>query len=701
MKKSTKLLSLLLCGLMLLPSLASCNDPNAPTDETTAGQTDAPGTSQVTTDAGTIDVSKLSDEEYFATYFTPALRFTVASDVHIDDSNSALEEARLAKLFEVAYKYASEHESYKKLDAALFCGDITNHGRLSQMKKFKQIMEGAIKEETKALLIMGNHEFYDNASQAKSRFNQTFGDEDGHEVIGGFHFIRVSPDANNGNNFSAEKRAWLDAELKEAAKDDPTKPIFVMQHQHVSNTVLGSVDWGVSDLTSVLKKYPQIIHFSGHSHFPMQDPTSIWQGTFTALGTGGLSYTEMGLAGVESDGIFPTTTPGGYVTGNPTGNRDLHQYYIVEVSEKGEVQIMGYDLESGTKLCHYYVRTPSEKSSFRYKSGWAKNVGIAFPENAAIAVSNVKEKTAKLAFPAAVSEISYGVQNYRVELTAGGSVKKQYVLAHNHLAVMPTEYTVTLSGLKKATEYTVKIIPVDVYGKDAKDVSLTATFTTEGAASIDPVKDGPDVFDLTFEGGEAFNGATGDKLEEIKNPTIENDASIGMDVVSVSNGSVLKWTGISDYYADLSSSITMTTYLRLDKLPPSGQYYDLFSNQQAGGAGFEVTTGGKLQFYAHIGGDYTYPETDMVVGEWVHLTMTYDGKVIKLYVNGVLAASKDASGGIHWPDDERAHYLVVGGDSFFDGQGEAGMTGSVAKASVWSTALTADQVKAVYEAQTK
>ena len=44
-----------------------------------------------------------------------------------------------------------------------------------------------------------------------------------------------------------------------------------------------NADTRVSD---VLAKYPQVVTFSGHLHFPLNDPRSIWQASFTSFGCG-------------------------------------------------------------------------------------------------------------------------------------------------------------------------------------------------------------------------------------------------------------------------------------------------------------------------------------------------------------------------------------------------------------------------------
>ena len=40
----------------------------------------------------------------------------------------------------------------------------------------------------------------------------------------------------------------------------------------------------------ILEKYPQAIAFGGHLHFPLNDPRSIWQASFTSFGCGSTRY---------------------------------------------------------------------------------------------------------------------------------------------------------------------------------------------------------------------------------------------------------------------------------------------------------------------------------------------------------------------------------------------------------------------------
>ncbi|MCQ2461930.1 MAG: metallophosphoesterase [Clostridia bacterium] len=77
--------------------------------------------------------------------------------------------------------------------------------------------------------------------------------------------------------------------------DSPEKPVFVLQHEHIRDTVYGSYTLdgrGEIYFTDIIKKYPNVFHISGHSHYPASDPRVLRQGDFTALNVGGLSYYE-------------------------------------------------------------------------------------------------------------------------------------------------------------------------------------------------------------------------------------------------------------------------------------------------------------------------------------------------------------------------------------------------------------------------
>ena len=84
-------------------------------------------------------------------------------------------------------------------------------------------------------------------------------------------------------------------------------------------------------------------------------------------------------------------------------------------------------------------------------------------------------------------------------------------------------------------------------------------------------------------------------------------------------------------------------------------------------------------------GAATFGTAPLAANTWTHLAVTYDGAMVRLYVNGVQVASGAQTGDIL----TSANALQIGGDSFY-GQYFQGMIDEVR---VYSVALTAAQIQ--------
>ena len=457
----------LLLALCMVLSLCACGG------KTSDGKCSSPARSG--------ELAAVSDEDYFAA-FEPVLRFVVASDVHVADVNSAQEEQRLAELFEVAYDYADNYDGYTGLDGVFFAGDVSDRGTAFALQRFFLIVGRSVREGTQVRATMGNHDFYDDASIAAYRFADVANYEstDAHLTIGGYHFIFLSPDGK-GKSYSKTKQDFLADALKEAAEDDPTgcKPIFVFQHQPNSNTVYGSTtSWGVEELAPILEKYPQVVDFAGHSHFPMNDPRSIWQGEYTALNTGTLSYYEMDLAGSKGDYVFPTDREGGWAE-KASGIRDAGQFYIVEVDKNHAIRLLGYDLLSdGWMMEPLTLRCVDEPSCFTYTNDRANvSKAPAFAADATAVAEKLPNGRTQFRFPQASGEDP--VQNYMCCLYRGDDrIGTNYRLSG--ICFLPTPETLTVpfgATLTPGVEYRLEVTPVNVWGVQGEP--LVYEFTAE------------------------------------------------------------------------------------------------------------------------------------------------------------------------------------------------------------------------------
>ncbi|MBO5763520.1 MAG: metallophosphoesterase [Lentisphaeria bacterium] len=74
--------------------------------------------------------------------------------------------------------------------------------------------------------------------------------------------------------------------LRETCAEFPGKPVFVLNHEPPYNTAHNTSHWGNIAIRKVLEHFPQVIHFSGHSHNSLRNEAMIWQGNFTAINAG-------------------------------------------------------------------------------------------------------------------------------------------------------------------------------------------------------------------------------------------------------------------------------------------------------------------------------------------------------------------------------------------------------------------------------
>lgn len=398
--------------------------------------------------------------------FTPILRFVVCSDVHLDCTNDQNRETKFEAVFTDTYKYAAK-SSYKKLDAVIVAGDFANRGRDEEYIRFNELVNKNIKPETQLLTCLGNHEFINyrdyDATIAYERYKALINENvDTHVVINGYHFIGVSYD-DNGKTFKG-KTEWLDTQLKEASKDTPDKPIFVYQHPHPTATVYGSINWSDVDIRAVLTKYPQVIDFSGHSHYTSTDPRCVWQGSFTAIGTGSTCalMSNLNYFGHDED------APG-----------DSGACWIVEVDADGNTRLQLWDLANHRffEKNEYYFVNSTKPTDHKYTWGNLKSLDTApqFPEGATITAERNSDGNVILGFPDATAY--WGAENYKISVTKGvfKDVWSETVVS-NYVRTVSDGMNVDIGNLEAGT-YTVRIKPYSPYAKGGK--TLKATITVE------------------------------------------------------------------------------------------------------------------------------------------------------------------------------------------------------------------------------
>lgn len=391
--------------------------------------------------------------------FLPVLRFAVCSDAHIQGTDTA-GYRRLKKAVDLSFTFDDKFS--KNLDAFLIAGDITDKGRKEEFDAFKLIYDYATEKGTQILCIVAKG--HDSISMGKKSLSYykalTNQPADFHKIIGGYHFIGLSTCKLPEIYYTPMQKKWLINALDNAVEDTPDRPVFLMHHEHVKYTVYGSSDidgWGHDFFTPILKKYPNVVDFSGHSHYPLNDPRSLWQNEYTAIGTGSLKYTELTVDGKRKI--------------HPENRSDCGTFWIVEIDKDNNLHLAGIDCEAEKILCEYYLRNPADKNNRDYteEKQRLRSMPPIFPDNAEITI-----KDGYVEYPAALSTDGMPVFIYRV--TVCDKNGKEIVNGKN----LPSYYLFntedrlkTYIGCLQKGIYLVRIKAETVYGVQSDYIEKT------------------------------------------------------------------------------------------------------------------------------------------------------------------------------------------------------------------------------------
>ena len=290
----------------------------------------------------------------------------VVSDVHINTGLPVTSQKWESALNQLSVK-ALETDN-DGLDGVLVAGDLIDYPNDPAIQEFKRVYESVLDPvKTPLIYTVGNHDVpnykwsetmvgdaeYIRKALGDNYFQTDVDVEAGtslecrHCVVGDYDIVAISPDGTSPVVYDPKALEWLDKTLSEITSKEPSKYVILITHPMIYDTVYGSLlgeadgiwksyspgYWATRELPEILSKYPQVVAFGGHLHFPLNDPRSIWQGAFTALGCGSVRYMAIEAGGYEN------------MAGQTTmkDKDEFSQGHLVQFDKKGNMMIHRMD----------------------------------------------------------------------------------------------------------------------------------------------------------------------------------------------------------------------------------------------------------------------------------------------------------------------------------------------------------------------
>lgn len=414
------------------------------------------------------EVNVVSTSDYAFNENDIVFTFANLSDPHIGYGDNA---NILRNTLETIKKYATNG-----LDAVLFNGDQTQDGTEEQAQLFTSIVKEYF-DVTKTPIIVthGNHDVYWSGCMTRAEFVDAYGsdmylfDQDmtsiyngnRHVVINGYHFITVDIQTYmpNYNTLSAETETWLRDTLDAIVAKDPNSYIFVSCHSPAKDTVYGSMsddvkgtgNWGASaQLDTVLKGYPQVILFSGHTHYAMNLETNINQTTYTQINSGSSSDIDFDMISLEN-------------------RRSYSQGMIVEVDSNNNIRITRIDLAKDMVIkqpwyIDAYKADGSSLTRYSKETRLANNSTPQFP--AGIEVIEVSSSEIRVDFKSATDDDMVFYYVIEVVNESGSVIASKTIVTPFYddprLENMPKSYSTTFTGTFQYP-YKVRVRAYDCY----------------------------------------------------------------------------------------------------------------------------------------------------------------------------------------------------------------------------------------------
>ncbi len=378
------------------------------------------------------------------TDFVPTVRLVAFTDPHNKND-------RVADAIDTAYLLFDTDPVYAGVNGFFGLGDFTSVGGEENFRAYAETVQAHVRPETKCVNILGNHEMKNK--DCVTLFRKYFGYEPNTVTeINGFSCIAFSGERSLSEwTFTPASLKWASEQLKIAEEKAGDRPVFVFQHPHNFGTVYGSTVWCNFQTNPIWNGHNKVVNFSGHSHFPMNDPRSVNQSSYTAFGVGAMATYEL-----EQNCI---------VGQHPDGYDTAAQICIIEANDSGSVRVRGFDLPTDTFFCDYFIENVNDPDSFAYtyKNMKAHDSAPVFGSEVSATCKQDRDEWV-VSFPDA--KCNFIVHDYKVEIRNENGKKvfsDEFINDYYVLGNDTASFRVHISALEKGKTYKMKVVAKSAY----------------------------------------------------------------------------------------------------------------------------------------------------------------------------------------------------------------------------------------------
>ena len=671
--------------------------------------------------------------------------FGMLSDTHIDTGNGQNCQDKFSAALRQFQAQASK-DDLDGLDAVCIAGDFTNTGyngrssNNSEIDRFKKLYE-AVFDPVKVPMVyaVGNHDPYKqwtSSVYSESQYIRTcFGDkyattdvekamrdsyECRHCVVGKYHILAVTPCSSNPVGYPAAVTDWLDKTLKEVTEADPERYVILLTHPMIYDTVYGSLlgpawvfghcsdYWYTKGLTQVLQKYPQVMTFSGHLHFPVNDPRSIWQGDFTAFGCGSTRY--MAIEDGEYENMSSTTVM--------KDASEVSSGLLLQFDEGGNARITKMFFSQNVTFDYPWeiAHPAADKSHLQTYNSEKRKAANTAPTLSSLEVSfadagsSMKTVYAKFA----AGQDDEFVHHYVLYVKKGAAtLSRKRILAdfykHQWADQMASSWTQNMGDFESG-DYTLVLEAYDSWDAVA---TITKDFKVS-AGAVTPATPATLYADVDFTGG-TLSDAKG-KLKITNHGAALGKVSVthkgktaSVDAMTASKEKYVecRMTDITSFTAmqEFSTKGFSVEAFYVDR-SPGDQVHGIVCGTEYGGWGTAVRATGVPYFIVGDGSRNVYVNIDAPSAasktELTHIVGVYDfaKKAIRLYVNGAICGQTTIKGPFYPGENDCYNCFCLGADATGAGRGLdfQSVDMVITDAKIYTGVLDDSAVKAAYDA---